>query len=75
MERFILEMGKGFAFVERQKRMIIDDEDFHLDLLFFHRTLKRLVAIELIGNAQRRDYDSGILDRTASQKTVGTENS
>ena len=47
LERFILEMGKGFAFVERQKRMIIDDEDFHLDLLFFHRTLKRLVAIEL----------------------------
>ena len=40
-------MGKGFACVERQKRMIIDDEDFHLDLLFFHRTLKRLVAIEL----------------------------
>jgi len=47
VERFILEMGKGFAFVERQKRMIIDDEDFHLDLLFYHRTLKRLVAIEL----------------------------
>jgi len=47
LERFILEMGKGFAFVERQKRMIIDGEDFHLDLLFYHRTLKRLVAIEL----------------------------
>ena len=47
LERFILEMGKGFAFVERQKRMIIDNEDFNLDLLFFHRTLKRLVAIEL----------------------------
>lgn len=47
LERFILELGKGFAFVERQKRMIIDGEDFHLDLLFYHRTLKRLVAIEL----------------------------
>jgi predicted nuclease of restriction endonuclease-like (RecB) superfamily len=47
LERFILEMGKGFAFVDRQKRMIIDGDDFHLDLLFFHRTLKRLVAIEL----------------------------
>jgi len=47
LERFILEMGKGFSFVARQKRMIIDGEDFHLDLLFFHRTLKRLVAIEL----------------------------
>jgi predicted nuclease of restriction endonuclease-like (RecB) superfamily len=47
LERFILEMGKGFAFVERQKRMIIDGEDYHLDLLFFHRTLKRLIAIDL----------------------------
>jgi len=47
LEAFILEMGKGFAFVERQKRMIIDGEDFYLDLLFYHRTLKRLVAIEL----------------------------
>lgn len=47
LEAFILELGKGFAFVERQKRMIIDNEDHHLDLLFFHRNLKRLVAIEL----------------------------
>jgi hypothetical protein len=47
LERFILEMGKWFTFVERQKRMIIDGEDYHLDLLFYHRTLKRLVAIEL----------------------------
>lgn len=47
LELFILELGKGFAFVERQKRMIIDGEDFYLDLLFFHRKLKRLVAIEL----------------------------
>lgn len=47
LEAFVLELGKGFAFVERQKRMIIDDEDFYLDLLFFHRGLKRLVAVEL----------------------------
>ncbi|KGO93642.1 PDDEXK nuclease domain-containing protein [Flavobacterium subsaxonicum] len=47
LESFILELGKGFAFVERQKRMIIDGEDFHLDLLFYHRILKRLVAVEL----------------------------
>lgn len=47
LEAFILELGKGFAFVERQKRFIIDGEDFYLDLLFYHRTLKRLVAIEL----------------------------
>ena len=47
LEHFILELGKGFAFVERQKRMIIDGEDFYLDLLFYHRRLKRLVAVEL----------------------------
>ena len=47
LELFILELGNGFAFVERQKRMIIDREDFSLDLLFYHRKLKRLVAIEL----------------------------
>jgi predicted nuclease of restriction endonuclease-like (RecB) superfamily len=47
LERFILELGNGFSFVERQKRMIIDGEDFYLDLLFYHRRLKRLVAIEL----------------------------
>ncbi len=47
LELFILEMGKGFAFIERQKRMIIDREDFHLDLLFYHRKLKRLIAVEL----------------------------
>ncbi|MDP4964932.1 MAG: PDDEXK nuclease domain-containing protein, partial [Salibacteraceae bacterium] len=47
LEHFILELGKGFAFVERQKRMTIDSEDFYLDLLFYHRKLKRLVAIEL----------------------------
>ncbi len=47
IEEFILEIGSGFAFIERQKRMIIDGEDFYLDLLFYHRKLKRLVAIEL----------------------------
>jgi predicted nuclease of restriction endonuclease-like (RecB) superfamily len=44
LEAFILELGRGFAFVERQKRMVIDGEDFYLDLLFFHRRLRRLVA-------------------------------
>ncbi len=47
LEAFILELGRGFAFVERQKRLVIDGEDFYLDLLFFHRRLRRLVAIEL----------------------------
>lgn len=47
LEHFILEMGRGFAFVARQKRLIIDGKDFKIDLLFFHRKLKRLVAIDL----------------------------
>ncbi|WP_395145855.1 YhcG family protein [Armatimonas sp.] len=47
LEGFLLELGAGFAFVARQKRMTIDDEDFYLDLLFYHRGLRRLVAIEL----------------------------
>ena len=47
LELFILELGNGFSFIERQKRMIIDGEDFYLDLLFYHRKLRRLIAIEL----------------------------
>ncbi len=47
MESFLLELGAGFTFVERQKRMVIGGEDFYLDLLFFHRKLRRLVAVEL----------------------------
>ncbi len=47
LEQFLLELGDGFTFVARQKRMIIDGEDFHLDLLFFHRKLRRLIAVEL----------------------------
>ena len=47
LQAFILELGVGFAFVERQKRISIDTIDYHLDLLFYHRKLKRLVAIDL----------------------------
>ena len=47
LEQFILELGNGFCFVERQKRMIIDGEDFYLDLLFYHRKLHHLIAIDL----------------------------
>jgi predicted nuclease of restriction endonuclease-like (RecB) superfamily len=47
LEQFILELGSGFAFIERQKRIPIDAIDYHLDLLFYHRKLRRLVAIDL----------------------------
>jgi len=47
IEAFLLELGDGFAFVARQKRMVIDGKDFKLDLLMYHRKLHRLVAIDL----------------------------
>lgn len=48
LEQFILELGAGFAFIDRQKRMIIDGKDFRLNLLFYHRKLKRMIAIDLL---------------------------
>ena len=47
MENFILELGVGFTFVARRKRITLDGDDFYLDLLFYHRRLRRLVAIDL----------------------------
>ena len=47
LQHFITEMGTDFAFLARQKRITIDNEDFYIDLLFYHRGLKRLVAIDL----------------------------
>lgn len=47
IERFLLELGSGFAFVERQKRITVDGDDYRIDLLFYHRRLRRLVVIEL----------------------------
>jgi predicted nuclease of restriction endonuclease-like (RecB) superfamily len=57
MEQFLLELGAGFTFVARQKRIVIDGEDFPLDLLFYHRKLRRLIAVELkLGRFQAADY-------------------
>ena len=47
MEAVLLELGGGFTFVARQKRMVIDGKDFALDLLFYHRKLRRLIAVDL----------------------------
>lgn len=47
LENFLLELGAGFTFVARQKRIQIDNDDFYIDLLFYNRRLKRLVVIEL----------------------------
>ncbi|MDR2558510.1 MAG: PDDEXK nuclease domain-containing protein [Oscillospiraceae bacterium] len=57
LEKFILEFGKGLTFVERQKRMIIDGNDYHVDLLFYSRDLKRLIAVELKLGKFEADYN------------------
>lgn len=58
MEQCLLELGAGFTFVARQKRLPIDDDDFYLDLLFYNRKLKRLVAIELKLGSFKAEYKS-----------------
>ena len=56
LEAFLLELGGDFAFVARQKRITVDNEDYYLDLLFFHRRLRRLLAVELkMGKFQAAD--------------------
>ena len=56
IERFLLELGDDFAFIARQKRMTIGSTDYHLDLLFYHRRLRALVALELkLGKFQPPD--------------------
>lgn len=47
LERFILELGTDFSFVARQKRITVDGEDYYIDLLFYHRKLRKLVVIDL----------------------------
>jgi len=47
LETFLLELGAGFSFVARQKRIQLDNDDFYIDLLFYNRKLRRLVAIDL----------------------------
>ncbi len=56
MEQFLLEMGVGFSFIARQKRLQIDSDDFYIDLLLFNRKLKRLVAIDLKLGSFKAEY-------------------
>jgi predicted nuclease of restriction endonuclease-like (RecB) superfamily len=56
IESFLLEMGSGFTFVARQKRIQIDSDDFYIDLLLYHRKLRRLVAIELKTGKFKAEY-------------------
>lgn len=56
LESLLLELGAGFTFVARQKRITLDQDDFYLDLLFFHRDMRRLVAVELKLDKFRPDH-------------------
>lgn len=56
MQNFIIELGNDFAFMARQKRIIVDGEDYYIDLLFYHRRLKCLVAIDLKLGKFKADY-------------------
>lgn len=56
LERFLLELGAGFSFIARQKRIQLDGNDFYIDLLFYNRKLKRLVAVELKQGSFKPEY-------------------
>lgn len=58
IEQFLLELGAGFTFIARQKRIHIDNDDFYIDLLFYNRKLKRLIAIELKTEAFKHSHKS-----------------
>jgi len=47
LQQFLLELGSGFSFIARQYRIQIDDDDYYIDLLFYNRKLKRIIAIDL----------------------------
>ena len=56
LEQFLLELGAGFTFIARQKRLQIDHDDFYIDLLFYNRRLKRLIAIDLKLGSFKAEY-------------------
>ncbi|MBS9767281.1 MAG: DUF1016 family protein [Flavobacteriaceae bacterium] len=61
LQSFIKEMGNDFAFLDRQKRITVDAVDYRIDLLFFHRGLKRLVAIDLKLGKFKPEYEGQML--------------
>ena len=61
IESFIKELGSDFTFVARQKRITVDAVDYYIDLLFFHRELRRLVAIDLKLGKFKPEYEGQML--------------
>jgi len=56
LEKFILELGKDFYFVARQKRITVDNEDYYMDLVFYHRKLRCFIVIDLKLGKFKADY-------------------
>jgi len=73
IEQFLLELGAGFTFVARQKRLQIDHDDFNIDPLFYNRKLKRLVAIDLKLGTFRHEYK--MMTRTTAHRFYDEQNS
>jgi predicted nuclease of restriction endonuclease-like (RecB) superfamily len=67
MQRFLIELGAGFAFVARQKRMVVDGRDYHLDLLFYHRGLGSFCAP---GRAPSRAHSWGWTTARSGQRST-----
>jgi predicted nuclease of restriction endonuclease-like (RecB) superfamily len=61
IQQFIKELGTDFAFLDRQKRITVDAVDYYIDLLFFHRGLRRLVAIDLKLGKFKPEYEGQML--------------
>ncbi len=81
LEHFLLELGKGFLFVDRQKRIKMDGDDYKIDLVFYHRTLRCFVLIDLkIGTLKHQDlgqlqmyvnYYDEVMKAADENKTIG----
>ena len=71
IERFLLELGTDFSFVARQKRMSVGPTDYYLDLLFYHRRMRALVAprLKLGKDFSRRHRTDGVFTSDGSSKT------
>jgi predicted nuclease of restriction endonuclease-like (RecB) superfamily len=81
LEKFLLELGQGFAFVGRQYKLDVGDEEFYIDLLFYHLRLRAFVVIELKKGKFRPEYAGKLnfycnvvndhLKHPADQPTIG----
>lgn len=60
IQKFLLELGEGFAFVARQKHLEVGDADYYIDLLFYHLKLRCYVVIELKSTAFKPEYTGQI---------------